>query len=77
MDAALDAYRRHLALHKWRQVMDAQASVGVTPKFHQGAHAVYRLLAGTPYAAETPEAIDGDRTLREAARTYLNHLPME
>ena len=30
MDAALDAYRRHLALHKWRQVMDAQASVGVT-----------------------------------------------
>ena len=32
MDAALDAYRRHLALHKWRQVMDAQASVGVTPE---------------------------------------------
>ena len=32
MDAALDAYRRHLALHKWRQVMDAQASVGITPE---------------------------------------------
>ena len=30
MDAALDAYRRHLALHKWRQVVDAQASAGVT-----------------------------------------------
>jgi hypothetical protein len=30
MDAALDAYRRHLALHKWRQVMDSQASVGIT-----------------------------------------------
>ena len=26
MDAALDAYRRHLALHKWRQVMDMQRS---------------------------------------------------
>ena len=32
MDAALDAYRRHLALHKWRQVMDAQASVGITAR---------------------------------------------
>ena len=32
MEAALDAYRRHLALHKWRQVMDAQASVGVTAR---------------------------------------------
>ena len=26
----LTAYRRHLALHKWRQVMDAQASAGVS-----------------------------------------------
>ena len=26
MDAALDAYKRHLALHKWRQVMDMQNS---------------------------------------------------
>ena len=32
MDAALDAYRRHLALHKWRQVMDVQASVGLTAR---------------------------------------------
>lgn len=32
MDAALDAYRRHLALHKWRQVMDAQAAVSMAPE---------------------------------------------
>ena len=32
MDAALDAYKRHLALHKWRQVMDVQASVDVAPE---------------------------------------------
>ena len=32
MDAALDAYKRHLALHKWRQVMDAQVSVNVAPE---------------------------------------------
>ena len=32
MDAALDAYRRHLALHKWRQVMDLQTCTSVTPR---------------------------------------------
>ena len=32
MDAALDAYKRHLTLHKWRQVMDAQASVNIAPE---------------------------------------------
>ena len=32
MDAALDAYKRHLALHKWRQVMDVQASVNIAPE---------------------------------------------
>ena len=32
MDAALDAYKRHLALHKWRQVMDVQASVDGAPE---------------------------------------------
>ena len=32
MDAALDAYKRHLSLHKWRQVMEVQASVGVVPE---------------------------------------------
>lgn len=29
MDAALDAYIRHLALEKWRQVTDLQESLGV------------------------------------------------
>ena len=32
MDAALDAYKRHLTLHKWRQVMDVQASVNIAPE---------------------------------------------
>lgn len=32
MDAALDAYKRHLALHKWRQVMDVQASANIEPE---------------------------------------------
>jgi 3-hydroxyisobutyrate dehydrogenase-like beta-hydroxyacid dehydrogenase len=52
------------------------SAVGVTPKFHQGALDVYRLLAKTPYASETPDTIDSSRTLEEAAQTFANHLPM-
>ena len=59
------------------EIAAAFSSVGVTPKFHQGAYDVYRLLAGTPYASETPETIDGGRTLKQAAQTYANHLPMK
>ena len=49
--------------------------VGVTPDFHLGAAEVFRVLARTPYAAETPESIDRERTLAEAVRVYLRHLP--
>ena len=59
------------------EIAAAFSSVGVTPKFHQGAHEVYRLLSGTPYAAETPDTIDASRSLKTAARTYVNHLPMK
>ena len=59
------------------EIAAAFSSVGVTPKFHQGAHEVYRLLAGTPYASETPDTIDDGRSLKQAAQTYVNHLPME
>ena len=58
------------------EIAAAFSSVGVTPKFHQGAYDVYRLLAETPYASETPDTIDGGRTLKKAAQTYANHLPM-
>ncbi len=38
---------------------------GVTPDFHLGAAAIYRLLEQTPYAAESPEDIDQNRTLAQ------------
>lgn len=51
MDAALDAYKRHLALHKWRQVMDMQrsklASKGVAPE--QAIRAAGRFPGLGPY----------------------------
>jgi 3-hydroxyisobutyrate dehydrogenase-like beta-hydroxyacid dehydrogenase len=49
--------------------------VGVTPHFHLGAAELFRVLASTPFAAETPDTIDFDRTLAEAAKVYLRHLP--
>ena len=40
-------------------------SAGVTPAFHRGAADVYRLLSETPFAAETPETVDRERTLAQ------------
>jgi len=45
------------------------SDAGVTPGFHDGAAAVFRLLAETPYAAETRETIDATRTLEETVKT--------
>lgn len=47
------------------------AAVGVTPKFHEGAGDLYRLLAKTPLEAETRETLDRSRTLEEALKSTL------
>ncbi len=59
------------------EIASTFSAVGVTPKFHQGALDVYRLLAETPFASENPDTIDSNRTLEEAAQTFAKHLPME
>lgn len=58
------------------EIAKTYAAAGVTPKFHQGAIDVYKLLSGTPFASETPETIDANRTLEEAAQAFVKHLPM-
>ena len=50
------------------------ASVGVTPKFHEGAADLYRLLDTTPFAKETRETLDRSRTLEQAVKVYAEHL---
>ena len=50
-------------------------AVGVTPHFHQGAAEIFRLLASTPFADESPETIDRDRTVGETIRVTSEHLP--
>ena len=51
------------------------ASVGVTPRFHEGARDVFALLAATPLAAETRETRDASRTLEQALEVYRDQLP--
>ena len=51
------------------------ADAGVTPGFHQGAAAMFRLLATTPFAAETRETMDRGRSLEDSVRVYARHLP--
>ncbi len=47
---------------------------GVTPRFHQGAAEMFRLLAATPFADESPETIDSGRTLQETIRVITGLL---
>ena len=49
-------------------------AAGVTPGFHQGAAEVFRLLASTPFASESPETIDYTRTLRDTIRSTAERL---
>ena len=44
------------------------ADAGVTPGFHEGAAAVFRILAETPFASETRETFDAARTMEETIR---------
>ena len=54
---------------RWIGEMDEIAATfdhaGVTPYIHQGAADVFRLLSETPFALETPETIDKQRTAAE------------
>ena len=52
------------------------ASAGVTPRFHQGAAEMFRLLDSTPCGRETRETMDTGRTLEETVAACLRHLPM-
>lgn len=50
---------------------------GVTDGFHDGAAEIFRLLARTPFAEETRENMDRNRTLDEAVAVYARHLEGE
>jgi hypothetical protein len=50
------------------------ADAGVTPGFHEGAAAIFRILAKTPFASETRATLDTNRTLDETVREAACYL---
>ena len=52
--------------HRWIGEMEEIAAtfenLGLTPNFHKGAAEIYKMLNSTPFAKESPETIDKDRT---------------
>jgi 3-hydroxyisobutyrate dehydrogenase-like beta-hydroxyacid dehydrogenase len=57
------------------EIAQTFASVGVTPRYHEGAADLYRLLAASPLSAETRESADRTRTLEEALRIFAAAAP--
>ena len=56
------------------EIAATYASVGVTAHFHKGAAEIYRLLNATPFAAETRETLDRNRTMQESVNVYASFL---
>ena len=55
--------RAHRWIGEMEEIAQTFADAGLTPKFHQAAADMYRFVASTPLAEETPEMRDRDRTL--------------
>ena len=50
-------------------------AAGVTPRFHQGAAEIFRLLDSTTFAGESPESVDRTRTLKDTIEETARRLP--
>ena len=49
-------------------------SAGVTPHFHQGAAAIFRMIADSPIGDERPETIDRNRSLEETVAIFAAYV---
>jgi 3-hydroxyisobutyrate dehydrogenase-like beta-hydroxyacid dehydrogenase len=57
------------------QIAATFRDAGVPEDFHRGAAAIFRVMAATPFAAESRESLDRSRTLEDAIRVFAEHLP--
>jgi 3-hydroxyisobutyrate dehydrogenase-like beta-hydroxyacid dehydrogenase len=57
--------RAYRWIGEMEEIAQTFADAGLTPKFHQAAADMYRFVASTPLAEETPETRDRDRTLAQ------------
>ena len=60
-----------------REIAATFRAAGVTSGFHEGAEAMFRLMAGTPFARETRDTLDRSRTLEQAIRVFAEQLEEE
>ncbi|WP_108880639.1 DUF1932 domain-containing protein [Anderseniella sp. Alg231-50] len=76
---ALDAMRARIPrlpadsgrwIGEMEEIAATFADAGVTSGFHDGAADIFRVLAQTPFAAETRETIDANRTMEDALKVY-------
>jgi len=56
-------YRARRWIGEMQEIAQTFEDLELTPKFHQGAEDVYRLIGKTSLADETPETLDKNRTL--------------
>jgi len=47
---------------------------GLPGGFHDAAADIFRILAATPFGAETRETIDVDRTMEQSVPVYVAHI---
>jgi len=57
--------RAYRWIGEMEEIAQTFADAGLTPKFHQAAADMYRFVAATPLAEETPETRDRARTLTQ------------
>lgn len=78
---ALDAMRARIPrlpadsgrwIGEMEEIAATFADAGVTSRFHEGAADIFRVLAQTPFAAETRETIDTSRTMEDALKVYAH-----
>lgn len=64
---------------RWAEEMDEIAATfsgaGVPPNFHEGAAAIFRIVAKTPLSSETRETMDTSRSMEETLRVISEYLP--
>jgi 3-hydroxyisobutyrate dehydrogenase-like beta-hydroxyacid dehydrogenase len=70
---AADAARWVGEMHEIARTFE---SCGVTPRFHQGAADIFRLLDASPFSAETRETLDRSRTLEQTIKALAECLPL-
>ena len=67
--------KAHRYVSEMEEIAAAFEHVGVTPLLHRGAAEVFRVFAQSPFANETPETRDKNRTMEQTIAEFVECLP--